>query len=82
MIAYSGYGIVSYNITAEMSQESDVSEDLMALSVAEPELELESLYPETPKLSRRVLCIQTYFRGRMARRRVNQIRHDLLTPAE
>eukprot|EP01050_Picozoa_sp_SAG11_P047163 SAG11_NODE_24542_length_371_cov_48.893382_1_plen_62_part_10 len=62
----------------------------MALGVTEPEPELESLYrekyretnPETPAVSRRVLCIQTYFRGRMARRRVNQIRHDLLTPAE
>eukprot|EP01050_Picozoa_sp_SAG11_P060389 SAG11_NODE_39665_length_225_cov_38.460317_1_plen_50_part_10 len=50
-----------------MSQESDVSEDLMALGVTEPDPELESLYPETPKLYRRVLCIQTYFRGRMAR---------------
>eukprot|EP01050_Picozoa_sp_SAG11_P021132 SAG11_NODE_3701_length_2270_cov_240.098111_3_plen_273_part_00 len=79
MTAYSGYGIVSYSSTVEMSQES---EDLMALSVAEPEPELERLYPETPALSRRVRCIQTYFRGRMARRRVNQIRHDLLTPAE
>eukprot|EP01050_Picozoa_sp_SAG11_P044202 SAG11_NODE_21361_length_425_cov_13.996942_1_plen_70_part_01 len=61
--------------------------DLMAmLGMAEPEPELESLYREkygeTPAVFRRVRCIQTYFRGRMARRRVNQLRHDSMTPAE
>eukprot|EP01050_Picozoa_sp_SAG11_P058730 SAG11_NODE_37676_length_255_cov_4.217949_1_plen_67_part_01 len=67
MTAYSGFGIVSYSSTPEMSQEPDDPDLMTMLGIAEPDPELESLYPETPKLYRRVLCIQTYFRGRMAR---------------
>eukprot|EP01050_Picozoa_sp_SAG11_P028492 SAG11_NODE_7633_length_1118_cov_193.941119_1_plen_319_part_10 len=73
-----------------MSEEPDDPDLMSLLDMAEPEPELESLFrekyretnPEIQAISRRVRCIQTYFRGRMARRRVNQIRHDLLTPAE
>eukprot|EP01050_Picozoa_sp_SAG11_P054984 SAG11_NODE_33345_length_277_cov_53.657303_1_plen_72_part_01 len=56
MTAYSGYGIVSYNSTAQMSEEPD-DPDLMSLlgmaepenpvlDMAEPEPELESLFRE------------------------------------